>query len=52
MERCYLLVLARSGVQNISIETETFGPNIIETVLAGKHYSRAIRGFSTLAEAL
>ena len=49
---CFGKYLAGSGVQNTFIETETFGPNIVETVLAGKHYCRAIRGFSMLAEAL
>lgn len=43
--------LAGSGVQNVFIETETFGLNVVKTVFAGKHYSHAIRGFSKLAEA-
>ena len=49
---CFGKYLAGSGVQNIFIETETFRPNIVETVFTGKHYSRAVRGFSMLAEAM
>lgn len=49
---CFGKYLSGTGIENIFIETETFGPNIVESVLVGKHYSRGIRGFSMLAEAL
>ncbi|KAJ8894564.1 hypothetical protein PR048_007227 [Dryococelus australis] len=49
---CLGKYLAGCGFGNILIETETFGPNVMDIVLAGKHYSCAMRGFSMLAVAL
>jgi len=44
--------LRESGAENIFVETETFGPDVAESVLCGKHYSRAMRSFSILAESM
>ncbi|KAJ8892057.1 hypothetical protein PR048_004628 [Dryococelus australis] len=49
---CLGKYFAGSGVENIFIENETFGPNVMDSVLAVKHYSCAMREFSMLAEAL
>ena len=49
---CIGKYLRGNGVEHIFIETETFGVNVTEQVLNGSNYSRSMKGFSILAEAL
>lgn len=49
---CIGQYLQDSGITEALIETEIFGPKVVETVLKGKHYSRGIRGMGIIAEAL
>lgn len=49
---CLGQYLEDSGIVEALIETEIFGPKVVETVLKGKHYSRGVRGMGVIAEAL
>ena len=49
---CIGQYLQDSGITEALIETEIFGPKVVETVLKGKHYSRGVRGMGIIAEAL
>lgn len=49
---CLGQYLQDSGIVEALIETEVFGPKVVESVLKGKHYSRGVRGMGIIAEAL
>ena len=41
-----------SGIENVLVETEVYGPNAVKQVLDGVHYSRSKRGLALIAELL
>ena len=49
---CIGKYLRGSGAENILIESGTFGVNVVESVLSGKHYTRSLKGLQLLKEAL
>lgn len=49
---CIGKYLRDSGVENILIEVNVFGPQVVNQVLEGTNYARSIKGFFYLAEAL
>lgn len=49
---CIGKYLKGSGIENVFIETGLFGVNVTEQMLSGTHYTRAIKGFFILSEAL
>ena len=49
---CLGKYLKGSGAESILIESGTFGVNVVETVLNGRHYTRSFKGLSLLKEAL
>ena len=44
--------LKDSGVDHIFIETESFGVSVVQQILNGSHYSRSVKGYFLLGEAL
>ena len=49
---CLGKFLKGSGIENIFIETDFFGVNVADQALNGSHYSRAVKGYFILGEAL
>lgn len=49
---CIGKFLKGSGIENILVETETFGPGTVEQVLSGSNYARSFKGFCIISEAL
>ena len=49
---CLGTYLETSGLQNILVEHEIFGPGVVNTVMSGGDYVRAKRGMSLLSEAM
>ena len=49
---CLEKYLKRSRVENIIVESSTFGSNIVNSVLGGKKYCRSLKGLQLLKEAL
>ncbi|KAJ8680645.1 hypothetical protein QAD02_016432 [Eretmocerus hayati] len=52
LESCIGKYLSESGADHVLVETESFGVNFVEQVLAGSNYARSMKGFDILAEAL
>ncbi|KAJ8669425.1 hypothetical protein QAD02_000684 [Eretmocerus hayati] len=52
LESCIGKYLSESGADHVLVETESFGVNVVEQVLAGSNYARSMKGFDILAEAL
>ena len=44
--------LEESGVENVFVENEIFGPGVVKTVMNGGHYVRGKRGMTLISEAL
>ena len=49
---CVGKYLKGSGAENIFVESEIFGVNVVDSVLSGKNYSRSLTGLQLLKEAL
>ena len=49
---CLGKYLKGSGAESILVESATFGVNVVDSVLAGKNYARALMGLQLLKEAL
>lgn len=49
---CIGKYLEDSGVEHVFTENEIFGPKIVQSILKGSHYSRALRGLSLLEEVM
>ena len=49
---CLGKYLKSSGAESILIESGTFGVNVVESVLNGRHYTRSFKGLALLKEAL
>ena len=49
---CLGAYLETSGIQNIFVEHEIFGPGVVNTVMNGGNYVRGKRGISLLAESM
>lgn len=45
---CIGKYLNESGADSIFIETEIFGPSVVQQVLEGSHYTRSTKGFLCL----
>ena len=43
-------ILQCSGIENVLVETEVYGPSAVKQVLDGGHYSRSKRGLALIAE--
>lgn len=52
IQACIGKYLRGSGIENILIETQTFGPGVVEQVLNGADYARCVKGFGLIGEAL
>ena len=50
--RCAGKFLRGSGIEDSLIESEIFGPKVLETVLGGTHYYRSLKGLSIVEDAL
>ena len=46
------MFLEGSGARNILVESETFGVNVIDTVMNGTKYSKSVKGLMILCESL
>ena len=49
---CVGKYLKNSGAEGIFIESGTFGVNVVESVMNGRHYSRSLKGLQLLKEAM
>ena len=50
--RCAGKYLRDCGIEDGFIETEVFGPKIVEAVLGGTYYYRSLKGLSIVEDAL
>ena len=49
---CREKYLQGGGAETIWIESGTFGVNVVQSVLNGRHYVRSVKGMTILSEAL
>ena len=49
---CIGKYLKSSGAESILIESGTFGVNVVESVMNGRHYNRSLKGLQLLKEAM
>lgn len=49
---CIGKYLRNSGAETILVENAVFGPNVVQSVLAGGHYVRSVKGIMLLVESL
>ena len=49
---CLGAYLESSGIQNLMVEEEIFGPTVVNSVMNGGNYIRGKRGMSLIAEVM
>ena len=49
---CIRQFLKESGIEEIFIENEIFGMNVVKSVMSGGHYVRSKRGFTSVEEVI
>ena len=52
VEHCIRKFMKGSGIENAFVETGTFGPNVVEAVIAGSQYERSLRGIQIVYDVL
>ena len=49
---CIGKYLAGGGADTIMVESDVFGPNVVNSVMNGSHYVRSVKGMFSLYEAM